>query len=172
METWDIYDVSRNKMNKTMVRGNQLAPGEYHMVVHVCIFNTSGEMLIQQRQPFKEGWPDMWDVTVGGSALSGDTSQMAAERETLEEIGLKLNLENVRPTMTMNFGRGFDDIYLIEMDVDIRELSLQYEEVKDVKWASKAEVLEMIEAGTFIPYEQNLIRLYFDLVNRQGAVRN
>ncbi|MFC3418575.1 NUDIX domain-containing protein [Salinicoccus hispanicus] len=172
METWDLYDAARNKMNKTMTRGNTLAPGEYHMVIHVCIFNSNGEMLIQQRQPFKEGWPNMWDVTVGGSAVSGDTSQMAAERETLEEIGLELNLENVRPTMTMNFARGFDDIYLIEMDVDIKELSLQYEEVQSVKWAAKEEILEMIEAGTFIPYEQNLIRLYFDLINRQGAIKN
>lgn len=172
METWDLYDAARNKMNKTMVRGNQLAPDEYHMVVHVCIFNSNGEMLIQQRQLFKEGWPNMWDVTVGGSAVSGDTSQMAAERETLEEIGLALDLENARPTMTMNFGQGFDDIYLIEKDVDIEALSLQYEEVQAVKWATREEILEMIEAGTFIPYEQNLIRLYFDLVNRQGVIRN
>ncbi|GAB3059696.1 NUDIX domain-containing protein [Salinicoccus sesuvii] len=171
METWDIYDAARNKVNRTVVRGDQLAPGEYHMVVHVCIFNSDREMLIQQRQPFKEGWPNMWDVTVGGSAVSGDTSQKAAERETLEEIGLTLNLENARPTMTMNFGRGFDDIYLIEKDVDIGTLSLQYEEVQNVKWATREDILEMIEEGTFIPYEENLIRLYFDLVNRQGAIK-
>lgn len=32
----------------------------------------------------------MWDLTVGGSAISGDTSQMAAEREVYEEIGYPL----------------------------------------------------------------------------------
>lgn len=73
MELWDVYDINRNKTNKTMVRGESFAKGNYHLVVHVCVFNSKGEMLIQQRQPFKEGWPNMWDITVGGSATKGDT---------------------------------------------------------------------------------------------------
>lgn len=59
--------------------------GTYHLVVHVCVFNQKGEMLIQQRQPFKQGWPNLWDVTMGGSALAGETSQQAAMRELKEE---------------------------------------------------------------------------------------
>ncbi len=90
MEIWDIYDVNRNKTNRTMVRGESFNEGDYHLVVHVCIFNSKGEMLIQQRQPFKSGWPNMWDFTASGSAVSGDTSQMAAEREVDEELGLKI----------------------------------------------------------------------------------
>ncbi len=93
MELWDIYDKDRVKTGKTMVRGAEFAPDSYHMVVHVCIFNSKGEMLIQQRQPFKEGFPNLWDITVGGSATMGDSSQDAAEREVFEEIGLKLNLQ-------------------------------------------------------------------------------
>ena len=100
-----------------MVRDSAFAPDSYHMVVHVCIFNSKGEMLIQQRQPFKEGWSNMWDITVGGSATMGDSSQDAAEREVLEEIGLKLDLQDVRPHFTINFDKGFDDVYLVESDV-------------------------------------------------------
>lgn len=80
MELWDIYDIARNKINRTMVRGEAFNKGDYHMVVHMCIFNSKGEMLIQQRQSFKEGWPNMWDITVGGSAIKGDTSQMGFKR--------------------------------------------------------------------------------------------
>ena len=87
MELWDIYDKNRNKTGKTMIRGQQYKDDSYHLVVHVCIFNGEGKMLIQQRQPFKEGWPDLWDITVGGSAVSGESSEKAAEREVLEEIG-------------------------------------------------------------------------------------
>ena len=107
MELWDIYDKDRVKTGKTMVRGSEFAPDSYHMVVHVCIFNSKGEMLIQQRQPFKEGFSNMWDITVGGSATMGDSSQTAAEREVQEEIGLKLDLQGVRPHLTINFDRGF-----------------------------------------------------------------
>lgn len=169
MELWDIYDKDRIKTGRTMVRGSEFAPDSYHMVVHVCIFNSKGEMLIQQRQPFKEGWPNMWDITVGGSATMGDSSQDAAEREVLEEIGLKLDLQGVRPHLTINFDKGFDDIYLIEKEVDIDTLTLQESEVQRVKWATIDEIFAMLDTGVFIPYYKSLIQLLFDKRKKYGA---
>jgi len=170
MEYWDIYDIERVKTGRTMVRGSEFEDDAYHLVVHVCIFNDKNEMLIQQRQPFKEGWPNMWDVTVGGSAITGDTSQQAAEREVLEEIGLKLDLKGIRPHLTVNFDRGFDDIYLIEKNVDINELTLQPEEVQAVKWAGREEILAMIEKGDFIPYYPELVNLFFQIRKKYGCI--
>lgn len=169
MELWDIYNRDKTKTGKTMVRGEKFEKGAYHLVVHVCIFNSNGEMLIQQRQPFKSGWSNMWDITVGGSAVSGETSQTAAERELFEEIGLKINLQNLQPHLTINFDVGFDDIYLIEKDVNINDLVLQYEEVQRVKWASLDEIFEKIDDGTFIPYHKSLIRLLFDMRKQYGC---
>lgn len=171
MELWDVYDINRNKTNRTWVRGEKLQPGNFHLVVHVCIFNSMGDMLIQQRQPFKEGWPNMWDLTVGGSAVTGDTSQMAAQRELYEEIGLKLDFQQIRPHLTINFEHGFDDIYLIEENVQIHTLTLQDEEVQNVKWASKNEILTMIQNGEFIPYYESLIHLLFDSRKLRGTIR-
>lgn len=170
MEYWDIYDVNRVKTGKTMIRGSEFADGAYHLVVHVCIFNRKGEMLIQQRQPFKEGWPDMWDLSVGGSSIVGDTSQKAAEREVAEELGLKINLSGIRPHLTVNFDRGFDDIYLIEEDVDLTKLQLQPEEVQAVKWAEREEILRMIKNGEFIPYYPDLINLFFNIRRKYGCI--
>lgn len=161
MEIWDLYDKDRIKTGETMVRGSKFKENTYHLVVHVCIFNLEGKMLIQQRQPFKDGWPNMWDITVGGSAVSGDTSQLAAEREVYEEIGYKLSLDGIRPSLTINFDKGFDDIYLIQKDIDISKLKLQYEEVQSVKWTSKEEILSMIDEEIFIPYHKSLIDLLF-----------
>ncbi len=59
MELWDVYNVDRTKSGKTMLRGADFAKDSYHLVVHACIFNSDDEMLIQQRQPFKAGWPNM-----------------------------------------------------------------------------------------------------------------
>ena len=170
MEYWDVYDINRIKTCKTMIRGSEFEDNAYHLVVHVCIFNDKNEMLIQQRQPFKEGWPNMWDITVGGSAVAGDTSQTAAEREVFEEIGLKLDLNGIRPHLTVNFDRGFDDIYLIEKNVDINELILQPEEVQAVKWAGREEILTMIENGDFIPYYPELINLFFQIRKKYGCI--
>ena len=169
MELWDVYDKDRVKTGKTMVRGAAFEPDSYHMVVHACIFNNKGEMLIQQRQPFKEGFSNLWDITVGGSATAGDSSQTAAEREVSEEIGLKLDLQKVRPNLTINFDKGFDDVYLIEKEVDIDTLVLQESEVQRVKWATMDEIFALIDSGEFIPYYKSLIQLLFDMKGKYGA---
>lgn len=163
MEIWDVYDKNRVKTGKTMVRGYEFEEGSHHMVIHVCIFNSQGKMLIQQRQSFKDGWPNMWDFTAGGSALVNETSIEAAEREVFEEIGYKADLHNKRPYFTINFKNGFDDFYLIKADVDLNTLKLQYEEVQNVKYADKDEIITMINDGCFIPYYKSFINLLFEM---------
>ena len=169
MEFWTGYDKDRNATDKILVRGNESQEGEFHLVVHVCIFNSEGQMLVQQRQSFKDGWPNMWDLTIGGSALAGETSFEAAERELYEEIGYTANLSHERPFFTINFAHGFDDYYLLEDDVDIPSLVLQYEEVQAVKWASKEEITRRIEADEFIPYYKSLIEMIFNMRFKRGS---
>ena len=111
----------------------------------------------------------MWDITVGGSATTGDSSQRTAERELQEEIGCSIDLSDIRPHLTINFEVGFDDYYLIEADVDISTLQLQYDEVQRVKWASKEEILKMLDNGEFIPYYRNLIELLFEMRKKYSA---
>ena len=169
LELWDIYDKDRRKTGKTMERGSVFSEAEYRMIVHVCIFNSNGEMLIQQRQPFKRGWSNMWDITVGGGAVAGESSQSAAERELFEEIGYKFDFTNIRPHLTVNFEVGFDDYYLIEANVDIDKLYLQFNEVQQVKWASKEAILKLLENDEFIPYHENLLGLLFEMRGRYSA---
>ena len=151
-EMWDIYDINRVKTGRLHKRGDKMKQGDYHLVVHVCIFNSKNEMLLQKRQVFKKGWPNLWDISVGGSAVAGDDSRMAATREVFEELGLEMDFSDKRPHFTMNFTEGFDDFYLIDMDVDITKLKLQKEEVSEVKWASLEEIKAMTEDGTMAPY--------------------
>ncbi len=143
------------------------------MVVHVCIFDLHGRMLIQQRQPFKRGWSNLWDISVGGSAISGDSSRTAAERETREELGLNIDLSDVRPTATLYWEHGFDDYYVVTRPVELESLHLQYEEVQAVRWASKEEILHLIDGGQFIPYEKSLIeQLFFRKDHRSAHTRS
>ena len=93
-EMWDLYTKDREKTGRLHRRGDAMKNGEYHLAIHVCIFNSRNELLIQQRQSFKEDWPDMWDLTAAGSALQGENSCQAAEREVAEELGLKIDLSD------------------------------------------------------------------------------
>lgn len=171
MEYFDIYDKDRNKTGQTMARGvfDESLEEAYYLVVHACVFNSKGEMLIQQRQPFKDGWSNLWDVTVGGHAVAGETSREAIERELSEEIGLKLDFTHMRPNLTVNFQNGFDDYYLLEANPDIARLKLQAEEVQRVKWATREEIYELIDNGKFVPYYKTLIGLLFDMLGRYCA---
>ena len=126
-------------------------------------------MLIQQRQPFKEGWPNLWDLTAGGCAVAGESSQTAARRELWEEIGYRMDFENLRPHLTVNFPRSFVDYYLVEADVDLSQLRLQPEEVQNVKWTSREEILHMIDEQRFIPFYPSFISLLFEMRKSYGS---
>lgn len=168
-ELWDLYNVNREKNGEVLVRGNRIPEGCYRLVVHVCIFDAQGRMLIQQRQKTKAGWPDMWDVSVGGHVQAGETTQEAGERETMEELGLSVELQGKRPAVSTSFSNGYDDIYTVEMDVDINELKLEPDEVQAVRWATKEEILDLMEQGKFIRYHRSLIELEFYLRNHPEA---
>ena len=172
MEFFDVYDDNRILVGKTLERGTKLSEGENRMVVHLCLFNSKGEMLIQQRQSFKKGWPNLWDITLGGNSLAGETSKESVHRELLEELGIDYDFSKTRPYLTINFDNGFDDIYFLEMDVDADSLKLQYEEVQAAKWATKEEILKLHENGEFIPYHKSFLSSLFDLKTKRGIILN
>ncbi len=160
-ESIDLYNINREHTGLTAFRGEKLPEGTYRMVVHVCIFNDKGEMLIQKRADDIVRWPGMWDVSVGGGASAGDDSRRAAHRETAEELGLNIDFSNRRPVITVNFTDGFDDFYTVQQDVDFGDLCLQKEEVAGARWATREEIEAMIDEGIFIPYQKDLLGYLF-----------
>ncbi len=169
MEFFDVYNSDRTKTGLKCERGGEMPSGGYRLVVHICIFNSKDEMLIQKRQSCKHAFPYMWDLSAGGSVISGETSAEGAERETLEELGLKTDLGKKMPCLTFFCENIFDDYYIINKDIDLDELTLQESEVSDVKWASLEEIMEKINKGVFVPYKESFIKLLFELKDSRGA---
>lgn len=148
LEVWDVYDENRNKTGRTVIRGEELQKGDYHLVVHIWIKNSKDEYLISKRTPNKQ-WPLMWECT-GGSAIIGDDSLKAALREVQEELGVTLD-----PTKGTCISQGirhdhFEDVWIFEEDVDIDSVVYQPEEVCDAKWADEKEIKRMISIGEFV----------------------
>ena len=48
-ERWGLLDDKGNPTGKTMLRGERLKPGQYHLVVHIWIVDEAGRLLIQRR---------------------------------------------------------------------------------------------------------------------------
>jgi len=170
MEQFDVYDKNRVFMNKSYPRGTKLQDGEHRTVVHICIFNAKGEMLLQQRASCKKLWPDMWDITAGGNVVAGESSSESATRELFEELGINVDFEKIRPHLTINFENGFDDYYFLSLDLDPTTLTLQEDEVQNVKWASKDAVKKLFDNGKFLPYVESFILSLFDLKNQYGII--
>lgn len=168
MELWDAYDRQRQLTGRFMKRGERRKPDDYHLIIHACLINGKGQMLIQQRTDSKDCYPGLWDITVGGSVVAGENSSQALRRELSEELGIVLPEREYVPQLSVNDGCGFDDIFVLRHEADIASLKLQKEEVQQAKWATKEEILCMIKSGEFIDYMPEYIDLFFSLPDRHG----
>jgi len=151
-ELWDILDENGNLTGRTVERGKQMKPGEYHLVVHIWIKNDKEQYLITKRTPNKT-YPGMWETT-GGSAVTGDNSLQAALREVKEEIGIELQPLNGKRLFRLkrqhDDAPDFVDVWLFNENIDIKKLIFQYDEVNDAKLASAEDILLMIEKREFV----------------------
>lgn len=126
--------------------------GLYHKAVVLFIINSNGDVLLQQRSANKKLWPNLWDITAGGHVLKDEFGYEAVIRETKEEIGLDLEVQELlfigctRSTnMKKDFiNRHFNEFYIAKKDINLSNLILQEEEVQDIKWVPKEEILKRI----------------------------
>lgn len=161
MDIIDIYNLDKVPTGRITDRPGGLSASEYRLVIHLCIFNSHGELLIQKRQENCHKWPGLWDVTLSGCAISGEKGRDAAMREAKEELSLDIDLSSARPAFTVSFPGGFDELFIVKKDVDISSLLLQEEEVTSVRWADEASVLHLIEREEFTPFLPDYIRTIF-----------
>ena len=74
--------------------------------------------------------------------------------------------------LTIHREHGFTDFYILNLDIDINLLKIQYEEVQSVIWANKQEIFQLIDEGKFIPYNKAIIELLFFNKNCRGMIDN
>ena len=60
-----------------------------HPVVHLHVFNSRGELYLQQRPQWKDIQPGKWDTATGGHVALGENVEAALKREVREELGIE-----------------------------------------------------------------------------------
>ncbi len=146
MEYLDIYNEKKEKLNKKIKRGDKLLDNEHILVAVIFIENSEGKYLIQKTSKEKgEKY-----ATTGGHVLSGETPKTAIIRETKEELGLDVSNENIIYIGDLLFGIPFGEIYYLKKDLDIAKLKLQQEEVEQVEYLTKTEILKLIETEKMV----------------------
>ena len=158
MEIWDILDNEGNKTGRTMIKGEEKIPeGFYHLGADVWIKNSENKILIQKRSPQKRLEPNVWAMT-GGSVIKGETSIETIERETFEELGIKINVKEAKRLTRFKTGNVLIDTFFLKQDIDLDEVIMQEEEVCDVKWATYEEIEEIYQQDQFIKNRWEFVR--------------
>ena len=167
-EYFDLFDADRRPTGECLIRGTPTPKGNYRLLVHACVFNSKGEMLIQQRQNTKK-WPLLWDLTSGGHVTTGEDSRSSACRELAEEVGIEVDFTGLRPAVTVAFSDGWDDFYVVHSDANAEDLVIQLDEVRAVKWATLEEVLQLRQKNEFMPYTRSFLEYLFFRGSHTGS---
>lgn len=157
LEIWDLFDENGNKTGEVMQAGEPIPKGRYHKGADVWIVNSKNEILIQKRSPRKRLAPNVWAMT-GGSVIKGETSLQTIEREVLEELGIKLNCQDLQLITTYKTGNVWLDEYITKQEINLKDIVMQEEEVSDVKWATYEEVEQIFESGQFMQNRWEFVR--------------
>ena len=152
-ELFDVLDENGEFTNQIETREECHNKGLWHKAVVVFIISLDNKrVLLQQRNANKKLWPNLWDITAGGHVLNGEFGYQTVIRETKEEIGIditKNDLEFIGSTRSENISgniinRHFNEYYIVHKDLDINDIVLQEDEVQNIKWFDKEEVISRI----------------------------
>ena len=142
-ELWDAYGKDFNKIcGKTLVRGEPIEEGVYHLVAEVVIKHKDGSYLIMQRD-FRKAFGGLWELSAGGSALAGEAPLECALREVKEESGISVSeISEVGRTVHEKYRTLFVE-YLAVTDCEKSSVVLQEGETIAYKWVTREQISKM-----------------------------
>jgi isopentenyl-diphosphate delta-isomerase len=163
----EVIDIISNDLSfvKTALKSEAHKHGWLHASIHVWFYTDSGELLFQKRSPNKIAFPSLWDVSVAGHIGESEKPIDSAIREVEEEIGLKIITDNLHfigvfkelYQHKINFiDNEIHYIYITALDYTLNNLSIQKEELTDLKLVSISEFEKELQnqefSKTFVPH--------------------
>ena len=145
-ELWDAYNRDFEKVSGvTLVRGDKIPSGLFHLVCDIIVRHKDGEYLLMQRDFYKH-FGGMWEATAGGSALKSESAIECARRELKEETGIEeADLQEIGRVVKEENQSIYVE-FLCETECDKRAIKLQKGETEAFKWVSAKELREMKKA--------------------------
>ena len=166
MEIWDAYLPDGTPAGQTLVRGEPIPEGLYHLVCEILVRHADGDYLLMQRDLRKKGYPGCWEATAGGSALTGEDALTCARRELQEETGVAAEtFEEIGRCISR------DTIYrqfLCVTGCDKAAVTLQEGETIAYRWVTEAEFIRFVNSGEMIGVQR--VR-YATYLQRKGYLR-
>lgn len=89
----DVVD-PMDRVVGTLLRNKLLSSGANFRVVHILVFNSHKELVLQRIAPGLRH-AGMWGSSVAGYVQAGETYDLAASRKLENELGLRVPLKNL-----------------------------------------------------------------------------
>lgn len=141
MELWDAYDKDFRRIEgRSLVRGEDIPEGIYHLVCDVLVRHVDGSYLLMRRDPRKHHG-GLWEATAGGSALQGEQPLDCARRELREETGIRA--EELRELGRVRSAKTHYVEFLCVTDGPKDGVTLQEGETVAYRWVSREEFLSL-----------------------------
>ncbi len=162
MEILDICNEEGMPTGETVSRDVAHRDGVLHRTAHVWIVrkNACGyDILLQKRSMEKDSFPGLYDTSSAGHIPAGEEPVPSALRELKEELGISARPSELSFAGTFRIryekefhGKPFRDnevtkVYVYEQPVEIKNLSLQKEEIDEVRWFDLEEVCREIRTS-------------------------
>jgi isopentenyldiphosphate isomerase len=127
--------------------------GKYHRAIHLFLFSSKNEILLQKRADTLDEDPGVFTISVMGHLDAGEFSAAAVKREVEEELGI--DASPLRFDFLFSFfqeafvsetyiERQFSDVYVTYADLDINDIKFDHSEVSEVKFVPIEIFLEMV----------------------------
>ena len=140
-EKRDLYYKNGQPSGKTYFKGDEIPHGLYPMVVMIAIQNSDGKFLMQKRVKQKGG---DWGVT-GGHPKAGETTDQGIITEVREELGIDISNHPLETFCWGCDGKDCYKMYYTKLDLDVKKLKIQKEELTEVRWFSMKELQKMVD---------------------------
>lgn len=162
MEGWDAYYEDGSMAGCDLIRGENIPEGLFHLVSNVIVRHVDGDFLLMQRDYNKTIYPGMYEASVTGGALKGESSEECALRELKEETGLDgANLQFFCKCLD-EVSKVLFYIFLCEVDCDKSSVILQEGETISYQWMGREEFVKFIETDRYIQADKENKQSYFD----------
>ncbi len=157
-EIFDIYTRDGKYLGtETRTACHSENPGFYHKPVWIWIINSNNEILVQKRAAFKLNHPNKWDMPSAGHVDAGEEIIDGAIRETYEELGVQTKPEDYKFICEYISDKSFElaQVYLLKLDLMIKDFKLQTEEVAEVKWLKFDEFKKLFLSDEFVNHPKD-----------------